>query len=182
MALNPDCGGHTVVVPGVIHLNLMAFASEEVTVLIVRKIPFYANTNACNGCTLCCSVINFRSLLTDFKCKSICCIQPFQLLFEVRQIFVHKMAIYIPLASDTKSNQTVCQCDNHTVKADLTTYWHNYDILTNIKPKQNQWAKMKAANVDSWKCDSILFLIVINTEVMTKSLVHNSQFHFMTEL
>ena len=136
MALNPDCGGHTVVVPGVIHLNLMAFASEEVTVLIVRKIPFYANTNACHGCTLCCSVINFRSLLTDFKCKSICCIQPFQLLFEVRQIFVHKMAIYIPLASDTKSNQTVCQCDNHTVKADLTTYWHNYDILTNIKPKQ----------------------------------------------
>ena len=36
---------------------------------------------------------------------------------------------------------------------------------------------MKAANVDSWKCDSILFLIVINTEVMTKGLVHNSQFH-----
>jgi len=33
MALNPDCGGQTVVVPGVIHLNLMAFASEEVTVL-----------------------------------------------------------------------------------------------------------------------------------------------------
>ena len=36
MALNPDCGGHTVVVPGVIHLNLMVFASEEVTAVLLR--------------------------------------------------------------------------------------------------------------------------------------------------
>jgi len=41
---------------------------------------------------------------------------------------------------------------------------------------------MKAANVDSWKCDSMMLLIVINTEAMTKGLVHNSQFHFGTEL